>query len=136
MPAIAEPRFTGKGLEKLAAFEKLTELRVCNNKLKDADLAPLAKLKGLRKLTLFAPEATNAGVNKLKALTKLQYLDLCGTNMTADASLALRALPALKVLKVNLIINGPGMAKQLKLWESRLPKTRIVPLPPMVVPGG
>ncbi len=127
--AMPGPQFTAKSLERLADFDKLAEVSVYHNKLKDADVAPLAKLTGLRRLALFAPEVTDAGVNRLKALTKLEVLDLRGTDITTAAAAALRALPALRVLRVNLVAEDAGHKKKLATWRAALPKVSVQPLP-------
>ncbi len=121
----AAPKFTGKALEKLAAFEGLTELHVSNTGLKDADLAALAKLRPLRRLTVFAPSVTDKGVGALKALTRLEYLDLRGTDMTTASAAALKALPALKSLKVNVVAQDAAAKKRLAAWKAQLPKARV-----------
>ena len=53
------PRFTGKGIATLTRLAKLTDLSIANNKLTDADVACLGSFKGMRKLSLFAPEVTD-----------------------------------------------------------------------------
>ncbi|MGA2069064.1 MAG: hypothetical protein ABSG86_29185 [Thermoguttaceae bacterium] len=48
----------------------------------DDNLAPLEKLRGLRRVTLDGAQVTDDGIGHLDALDKLERLSLCDTNIT------------------------------------------------------
>ncbi|MEQ1862603.1 MAG: hypothetical protein ABMA13_22000, partial [Chthoniobacteraceae bacterium] len=78
----------------------IVDLDLSGVKLSDADLANVAGLKNLAKLSLARSAVTDAGLAHLKGLEKLESLNLFHTDVT-DAGLAhLRELKKLKRLYV------------------------------------
>lgn len=83
---------------RLAAFPKLTSLKVRDSKVTDAGLVHLKKLPQLTELSLEVTAITDAGLAHLKELTRLETLNLKGTKVT-DAGVQdfQKAMPKTKV---------------------------------------
>lgn len=115
-------------MEHLAAFEKLTNLHLGNDQLKNADMEVIGKLKGLKKLGLFAPDITDKGTAHFKGLTKLESIDLRGTGVTSATGATLRAAPGLKMAKVNVMPFDAKHKARIVEWKKQLPRTTIQPI--------
>lgn len=122
------PRFTAKGIAKLAALPNFEELNVGHDKWTDDDLAFLPKFAPLKRLGIFAPGVTDKGLAELKSLTKLEAIDLRGTQATTATALVLRSAPALKLVKSNLVSIDPKYKEKLAGWKKQLPRTTVRPL--------
>jgi eukaryotic-like serine/threonine-protein kinase len=71
-------------LTHLAACTDLQSLDLSETKLRDSDLAGLAKLPNLRTLRLRRVPITDRGLKELAPLTNLEVLDLANTNITGS----------------------------------------------------
>jgi hypothetical protein len=90
----------GPGLIHLRALTRLESLRLWRMPLTDADLAPLAGLRSLRRLVIAAP-VTAAGLRHLRGLTGLQELSLYSDAITDADLAALRGMTGLRKLHIN-----------------------------------
>jgi hypothetical protein len=93
-------------VDELARLPRLTSL-TCSYGFRDADLAEIARLRGLRRLSLASSSISNAGLAALAPLEELSHLDLAGLKIDD------RCLPALTALRslTSLDLASTGLSK-------------------------
>jgi len=75
------------------------------------------------------------GVARLKGLKKVESLDLRGTAMTTAAAATFRAMPALKVLRSNVLPMDPKFKAKQAEWKRALPRVSVQPAFPQLPAG-
>jgi len=97
--------------------------------IKDADIAPVAKLPKVAYLQLGSTSVTDAGLVYLKGLTDLEQLHLEGTRITDKGLVYLKDLKKLTYLNLyNTAVTDAGLAqlaglvnlKELYLWQTKV----------------
>jgi|GEM_PF-444391 len=88
-------------LALLASIPTLKKLSVSGAKITDAGVEHISKMTGLVELVLQNTDATNAGIAKLVALKNLRLLNLQRTSyMTDDALAVIAKMPSIQYLEV------------------------------------
>ena len=90
---------TGKGLKAIHGFQSLERLML-PEKIGDADMAQLAKLKSLKALYCGGKEVTDAGLAHLAELPLLEDLVLAGVHMSDNGLVHIARLGRLKTLEL------------------------------------
>lgn len=99
-----------KGLTSLASLPSLHTLFL-GPSIHDDDLAPLGRLKGLRRLDLRGAKLTDLGAHVLADAPQLEELALTDTQITSGALAVLVRLPYLRYLEIS---GTPIQAKSLE----------------------
>jgi len=117
---------TGKGLKAIHGFQSLERLML-PEKIGDADMAQLAKLKSLKALYCGGKEVTDAGLAHLAELPLLEDLALAGVHMSDNGLVHIARLGRLKTLELvgNFTDAGlshlPGVTSLKNLYLAKSP---------------
>ncbi|HEX4131867.1 MAG TPA: SUMF1/EgtB/PvdO family nonheme iron enzyme [Pirellulales bacterium] len=116
-PATLKSLHMGSGVDdkfaaRIGSWSKLERLQIASNKLTEAGLKEICKLRGLKYLRLDYSPIEDAWLAALVPLALLDRLDLCGTKITDKGLESLAKLPQLKhLLVLNTKVTGPGVEK-------------------------
>ena len=129
-PAMNKEYYTDRGLQALANCRLLEELSVGSPGITDTGVDHIAKLTGLKKLTLFGCDhLTDAGLVRLKALQALTDLAITEADVTISGINQLGSLSHLGRLKVfdlrrgGALLDLSGMTHLERLSLSFAPKS-------------
>lgn len=113
--------FSDKAVAKLKNLPDLEVLVLISDRVSDASLEPISKLKTLKKLDLNRARLTDKGLKKLKSLPKLERLYLYNAVISDPHLDQLKEFKRLKVLDL------PDTVSTSKLDEIRmaLPDTQV-----------
>jgi hypothetical protein len=89
-------------LEKLSGLGKLSNIVVNDSSLSDAGLAGLAKLPGIKYLSLTNTKVTDAGLSALPPMSQLETVAVRFTNVSVPALQSLRSSPKLRRIETSL----------------------------------
>lgn len=102
--------FSDREMNLLAAFPRMTSLRVSGEKITDAGLDGLAQLKGLSSISFLKSSISDAGLKKLATFPKLERLSLgsgeftnnglraLGESTTLDSLSLFRVMPTKEII--------------------------------------
>lgn len=85
---LSNTRFTDVGVEQLATFTNLEELRLSNTQITDAHIVQFQRLRALKKLNLFGTQITDEALVALRKLPNLRQVNTYDTAVTFDAAQA------------------------------------------------
>ena len=94
--------YTDKGLEYISSLSNLEELHIGGTGVTDAGMSHIAKLTGLKKLTISSP-ITDKGIEKLLSLKSLTFLDMYRPRITVTGLNKLNRLTGLEYLRIGNI---------------------------------
>ncbi|CAE7548251.1 unnamed protein product, partial [Symbiodinium sp. CCMP2456] len=94
-------------LRHLAKLKQLKKLTLFRAQLTDHSLEMIVKLQELESLTLSDNELTDAGLATLKQLPKLKNLGLCGNFVTTEGLQQLETFPALETVVISEDVKPP-----------------------------
>jgi uncharacterized membrane protein/mono/diheme cytochrome c family protein len=108
--------------ELLSLKEQLIWLKVGYTNLHDSDMAFIAQLHNLTRLSAEHTAISDKGVAQLKSLQNLQYLNLVGTKVTAEGVLQLKEIKTL----LSLFLYQTNVSKaDWPALQNTFPKTKI-----------
>ena len=103
-------RFSGKGWQMLQTLPRLTHICTPHG-LTDEEMAGIATLQTVDQMEIDADRLTDAGLASIAKLRNLQVLHLVGTSMMTDEGLkALATLPTLRHLRLSGPFTDKGLA--------------------------
>jgi tRNA A-37 threonylcarbamoyl transferase component Bud32 len=123
------------GLGHLVGLSKLEALDVGGTGVTDSDLEPLLQLKNLKKLLVGQTDVTDAGVERVIArMEGLRYISLCRTSITKKSLDALAKLTSLRELHIE---GCKGLSKEdIKEFHDKVPNCSVVTKVAPVKPKG
>ncbi len=102
-------------LRHLAKLKQLKKLTLFRAQLTDHSLEMIVKLQELESLTLSDNDLTDAGLATLKQLPKLKTLGLCGNFVTTEGLQQLETFPVLETVVISEDVKPPkDISKTLK----------------------
>jgi hypothetical protein len=107
-------QITGESLKNLEAMQSLTLLTVGNNKIGDAGVISIAKLRNLEELDLDNADISDHGIEQLLALQNLHTLSLTGNHLSEKSIDVLLKLPRLNSLSIVRCDISPGALKRFR----------------------
>jgi uncharacterized membrane protein/mono/diheme cytochrome c family protein len=114
---------TNEDMQLLLSLKKqLIWLKIGFTDLNNEQMANVAKLTNLTRLSMEHTMVSDEGVEKLRSCTQLKYLNIVGTSVTAKGILALKDLPSLR----SIYVYQTGIEKaDWPELESAFPETKI-----------
>ncbi|HKB03612.1 MAG TPA: hypothetical protein VKD90_15420 [Gemmataceae bacterium] len=95
------PRIKGDGFVHLARLTGLRSVTIRDEPMEDVGLEHLGAIRSIRELRLDGVRITDAGLRALDGLTALERLDLTRVPVRGDGLAALASLPSLRVLNLS-----------------------------------
>lgn len=101
-------------LGNLNALENLEDLRFCNIRITDQDVAALKSLKRLKTLYLFHTLVTDQAIESLRALPELEDMVLVQNKLTPQGIKEITRMPKMKHLMLTEVLITPEAMKELE----------------------